>query len=81
LPSATPDRGRATYKFPAAFKSVIWHWNGSSWKEGSTPAQGISLLFGVAAVSAKDAWAVGQSDVASPKTLILHWNGKAWSRQ
>jgi hypothetical protein len=55
-----------TYKFPAAFKSVIWHWNGSSWKEASIPDSGVGLLTGVAAISASDVWAVGQSSVASP---------------
>jgi len=36
------------------------------------------LLFGVAATSASNAWAVGYS--FNPiRTLILHWNGKTWS--
>jgi hypothetical protein len=39
-------------------------------------------LFGVAATSAKDAWAVGQYQSASGplRTLIMHWNGTAWTR-
>jgi hypothetical protein len=36
-----------------------------------------TVLFGVAATSAKDAWAVGAS---GSDTLIRHWNGKAWTR-
>jgi hypothetical protein len=38
-------------------------------------------LFGVAATSARDAWAVGQYQSASGplRTLIMHWNGKAWT--
>jgi hypothetical protein len=36
------------------------------------------FLNGVAAVSARDAWAVGST--LSGKTLILRWNGKAWKR-
>jgi hypothetical protein len=38
-------------------------------------------LFGVAATSAKDAWAVGQYQSASGplRTLIMHWNGTAWT--
>jgi len=35
-------------------------------------------LTGVSAVSASDAWAVGNGDAAGP--LILHWNGTAWSQ-
>jgi hypothetical protein len=39
-------------------------------------------LFGVAATSANDAWAVGQYQSASGplRTLIMHWNGTAWAR-
>jgi hypothetical protein len=36
-------------------------------------------LFGVAATSASNAWAVGQ-DVGNGKTVILRWNGTAWKR-
>jgi hypothetical protein len=38
-------------------------------------------LNAVAAVSAKDVWAVGCSGACvSPGSLILHWNGKKWSK-
>jgi hypothetical protein len=33
-------------------------------------------LFGVTAISASNAWAVGGTSFG---TLILHWNGRAWS--
>jgi hypothetical protein len=36
-------------------------------------------LFGVAATSSSNAWAVGQA-ISSGKTIILHWNGTAWKR-
>jgi len=39
-------------------------------------------LFGVAAVSATDIWAVGQSQNGTsgiPSTLIEHWDGTSWS--
>jgi hypothetical protein len=36
-------------------------------------------LFGVAATSASNAWAVGQA-TATGKSIILHWNGTAWKR-
>jgi hypothetical protein len=34
-------------------------------------------LYGVAAVSPQDAWAVG---LEPSRSLIVHWNGKAWSQ-
>ena len=40
------------------------------------PGPGDGELFGVAATSAANAWAVGRSD----RPLILHWNGTAWTR-
>src|ERR1700761_834204 len=40
-----------------------------------------SVLDGVAAVSAKSAWAVGSTgNFGGGKTLILHWNGTGWKR-
>lgn len=48
-----------------------------------TPGRAPSLpggqLFGVAATSASNAWAVGQA-VGNGKTIVLHWNGTAWKR-
>jgi hypothetical protein len=48
-----------------------------------TPGRAAALpsgqLFGVAATSARDAWAVGQA-ISSGRTIILHWNGTAWAR-
>jgi hypothetical protein len=38
------------------------------------------ILYGVAATSASNAWAVGDTGTGNGhKTLIMHWNGKAWS--
>jgi hypothetical protein len=46
----------------------------------STPnPPGGGLFAGVAATSASNAWAVGQTDSADQQTLIVHWNGAAWS--
>ena len=45
------------------------------------PASSLTIsgdLAGAAAISARDAWAVGSA--SSGKTLIVHWNGKAWKR-
>lgn len=40
-----------------------------------------ATLFGVAATSARNAWAVGQFQSGQvTRTLIAHWNGKRWRR-
>jgi hypothetical protein len=63
---------------------LIMHWNGATWKRATTPKfPEASSLFGVAALSPHNAWAVGQTggefagDIAG-KALILHWNGRSW---
>jgi hypothetical protein len=55
------------------------HWNGTAWKQQSSPSPGGSSdqLEGVAATSAANAWAVGFSSAA----LIVHWDGAAWKQQ
>ena len=42
------------------------------------PAPG--QFYGVAATSARNAWAVGYTAGETSATLIAHWNGKAWKR-
>ncbi|MGO9077535.1 MAG: hypothetical protein ACLQDY_00605 [Streptosporangiaceae bacterium] len=37
-------------------------------------------LYGVAASSARHAWAVGSVGTTHPRILIVHWNGKTWKR-
>jgi hypothetical protein len=51
------------------------HWNGRTWKKVPSPR---GYLSGVAATSARNAWAVG--DGTSVHTLILRWNGRIWKR-
>src|SRR6266704_1836448 len=67
-----------------ASQTLIEHWDGSSWTVVPSPSPGtaVSELSAVRAVSASDAWAVGDySDGAgSNQTLILHWNGTAWKK-
>lgn len=65
-----------------AFAAVL---PASAARARSVPATSSLLypaLFGVAATSAKDAWAVGQYQSAPGplRTLIMHWNGTAWTR-
>jgi hypothetical protein len=58
--------------------TLILHWNGRAWRRVPSPnPAGRSVLIGVAATSAQNAWAVGRTGVHS-RPLILHWNGTAW---
>jgi hypothetical protein len=64
----------------ASTTPLIERWNGRHWTEQSfRPVPGGGLFTGVAATSADNAWAVGQTDSAVRQTLIEHWNGAAWS--
>jgi hypothetical protein len=59
------------------------HWNGTAWKTVTSPAPSgavTTILSGVSAVSATDAWAVGCYNTidSTPVPLIEHWNGTAW---
>lgn len=75
---------------------LIEQWNGTSWSVVSSPMlqANASSLDGVTAISATNAWAVGQAGTPSGglrggatsansgpagKTLIEHWNGTRWS--
>ncbi len=64
-------------------QTLVEHWNGTSWLVVSSPNVGTSsnYLYGVAAVSTNDVWAVGNhSNCCGPgQTLIEHWNGTSWS--
>ncbi len=59
---------------------LIEHWNGGSWRLVPSPAPAGSVLYGVAATSARNAWAVGTIRTGPPRAhltpLIVHWNGK-----
>ena len=79
--------GQARYAFrpdsrrPAGAGRLIVRWNGRAWKRvpSPTPGGGTNLL-GVAALSARSAWAVGRTgNRDSPaKTLALRWNHPIW---
>jgi hypothetical protein len=61
---------------------VIIHWNGRAWTQepSPTPAGLGSELYGVAAISASDAWVVGDTVTAGgDNPLIEHWNGRSWT--
>jgi hypothetical protein len=57
--------------------TLMLHWNGKAWKRVPSPNPPGGTLTGVAATSARSAWAVGFSQGG---TLILHWTGTAWKR-
>lgn len=49
---------------------LILHWDGLAWSITPSPPNGI--LYGVVALAANDAWAVGGR-------ILLHWDGTAWT--
>src|SRR5690348_17523022 len=63
--------------------SLIMHWNGQHWARVAGPSPGTgATLNGIAAISARDIWAVGGYYATSPRTLTLHWEiGRASCRE
>jgi hypothetical protein len=62
-------------------KTLVQHWNGKDWRV--IPSPNISVqdnrLYGVAALSHNDVWAVGAyGNYEASKTLTMHWNGVQW---
>lgn len=65
-------------------QNLIERWNGTTWGVVSSPdiGSGSNQLNNVAAITAKNIWAVGTSNnsVGSyGQTLVEHWDGKVWS--
>src|SRR2546430_742949 len=58
-------------------RSLIAHWNGTSWTRTTSPnpsASGVNNLWSIYAASANDVWAVGEyGSGASERTLAIHW--------
>lgn len=67
------------------FRTLVEHWDGTSWSVVPSPNPGTSQNFLNAASgsSASDIWAVGQRAPDTSgfhgRTLAEHWNGSAWS--
>lgn len=66
-------------------QALIDHWNGSRWTSVPGPPKNRDSLYGVAALSETNAWAVGETGVTTAtggglRTVTIHWNGKAWKR-
>ncbi|HZI59906.1 MAG TPA: fibronectin type III domain-containing protein [Pyrinomonadaceae bacterium] len=69
---------------PYIKRTLIQHFDGNLWSivpSPNPPADIISQLHSVSAVSANDVWAVGSSHNggAPARTLIQHWDGTQWS--
>jgi hypothetical protein len=64
-------------------KTLIEHFNGNVWSVVDSPSPGVSqnILYGVAAVSDTDVWAVGTQQDSNGvfHTLTEHWDGSSWS--
>lgn len=68
---------------PVTPGTLTEYWDGTTWQVVTSPnaTDGYNELFGVDALSARDVWAVGYSNIAnygSERSLILHWNGSTW---
>jgi hypothetical protein len=69
-------------------KTLIEHWDGSSWKIVASPNVGpnsqyqSNQLYGITAVSANNIWAYGSYFAADgsgqQSNLVLHWDGSSW---
>ena len=64
-------------------QTLIEHFNGSVWSVVPSPSPGAlqNILYGVAAISSSDVWAVGgqEDSMGVWHTLTEHWDGFAWS--
>src|SRR4029453_1364882 len=56
---------------------LIEHWNGTQWSiiTSSTTAE----LRSIAALTARDIWAVGFTEGGPGQTVTVHWDGTQWS--
>lgn len=73
---------------PGGFRTLSEHWDGTKWSVVPMPnstAAPWNELFGVAAVSSNDVWAVGSVGTGEGpggyRSLIEHWDGKSWTIQ
>jgi hypothetical protein len=66
-----------------AQQTLVEHWDGSAWHVIPSPNPGAEgdILYGVAAITDSDVWAVGgQRDAAGVwRPLMEHWDGSNWS--
>jgi len=71
--ATSPANAWAVIRFRAGSFPRLMHWNGSQWGQVVMPEIGMRYgLYGVAATSASNVWAVGSG-------VILHWDGRRWT--
>lgn len=59
--------------------TVLWHWNGTSWKSYALPA--FSGAMNIAGTSDRNLWAAGLTGVGAAgvgRLALYRWNGRAW---
>jgi hypothetical protein len=81
-----------TYTDSGVDRGLILHWDGHAWTEVTSPNPGsITSLTAIDAISASDAWAVGDYAIVAAgrtrravaggsRTLVLHWTGGTWKQ-
>jgi hypothetical protein len=73
------NSGRLSGAAATSDTALIEQWNGTAWKRVPSPSPGgLGTFQGVAATSATNAWAVGQTPT---RAFVEHWNGTAWKQQ
>jgi len=80
--SATSATNAWAVGWTSGGSTLILRWNGTAWKRVPSPtAKGyVTQLWGVAAMSVSNAWAVGAIDTSGGVDVILRWNGTAWKQ-
>jgi hypothetical protein len=81
-PSTTSCYAVDRYSSGSAVKTLIEHWNGTSWSIMTSPnpiGSDIPTLQAVACPSTTNCNAVGNHYGVGNATLVEHWNGTAWS--
>src|SRR5207249_3566210 len=75
--------GRSSNSLDAIQRTLVEHWDGTSWSivPSPSPASANNALNAVVALSANNVWAVGyyNADGYHGQTLVEHWDGSAWS--
>ena len=80
--SATDAWAVGTWEEGTDEKTLVEHWDGSTWTVVASPSPGtqFNYLSDVVALSPTDAWAVGvRASKSLARTLVEHWDGRSWS--
>jgi hypothetical protein len=79
--SASDAWAVGSYEVKFKMKSLVLHWDGSSWQQVPSPNSHNPSFFdyfgGVRALSPTDVWLVG---AAGFRPMTWHWDGSAWQR-